>query len=374
MSRIFISYKRVDKDKVFRIKDQIESSLGEKCWIDLDGIESDAQFKNVIIKAINECEIVLFMYSKAHSKIVDFEKDWTVRELNFAQKRGKRIVFVNLDRSVLSDIFEFDYGTKQQVDGLSKESLNHLCEDLSKWLGINSQEVSTHNETSSNEAEMAKQIEQVSASNKDNDADDGCFVSSLITPYRNKLFSYSRTAAFSVAFLLVIWIALVFVDGSVFPVFIYKFINCLLSVVYCALWVALFALIRQGSDKNSPHMKPSFIIVTGYGLSIVTIVIKMIKILFSVPIGILIANVLDVVSTAVVVIGFIWISKFFAKGSSLKLASIIIPIVLVINYLLAILLPPPYDFEAVRVRSIINLVFTYCSGFFFMFSLSKLGK
>ena len=48
MSRIFISYKRVDKDKVFRIKDQIESTIGEKCWIDIDGIESDAQFANVI--------------------------------------------------------------------------------------------------------------------------------------------------------------------------------------------------------------------------------------------------------------------------------------------------------------------------------------
>lgn len=45
MSRIFISYKRVDKEKVFKIKEQIESALGEKCWIDVDGIESDAQIK-----------------------------------------------------------------------------------------------------------------------------------------------------------------------------------------------------------------------------------------------------------------------------------------------------------------------------------------
>lgn len=42
MARIFISYKRVDKDKVLKIKDQIESALGEKCWIEVDGIESDA--------------------------------------------------------------------------------------------------------------------------------------------------------------------------------------------------------------------------------------------------------------------------------------------------------------------------------------------
>lgn len=141
MSRIFISYKRVDKDKVFKIKDQIESALGEKCWIDLDGIESDAQFANVIIKAINECEVVLFMYSKAHSKIVDFETDWTVRELNFAERRDKRIVFVNIDGSPLTDAFEFTYGMKQQVYGKSSQALSHMITDLKKWLNITKPDV-----------------------------------------------------------------------------------------------------------------------------------------------------------------------------------------------------------------------------------------
>ena len=136
MFRIFISYKRVDKEKVFKIKDQIDSTLGEKCWIDLDGIESDAQFKNVIIKAINDCEIVLFMYSKAHSAIADFEKDWTVRELNFAQTKNKRIVFVNIDGSKLTDAFAFDFGTKQQVDGRSQSAIDKLCQDIRTWLGI----------------------------------------------------------------------------------------------------------------------------------------------------------------------------------------------------------------------------------------------
>lgn len=133
MARIFISYKRVDKERVFKIKDQIEAALGEKCWIDLDGIESDAQFKNVIIRAINECEIVLFMYSKVHSNIIDFEKDWTMRELNFARKKNKRIVFVNLDGSPLTDEFEFDYGTQQQVDALSSSAIDRLVKDLRKW-------------------------------------------------------------------------------------------------------------------------------------------------------------------------------------------------------------------------------------------------
>lgn len=87
MERIFISYKRVDKEKVFRIKDQIEVALNEKCWVDIDGIESDAQFANVIINAINNSEVFLFMYSSAYSKITDYKNDWTIRELDFAQQK-----------------------------------------------------------------------------------------------------------------------------------------------------------------------------------------------------------------------------------------------------------------------------------------------
>lgn len=136
MSRIFISYKRVDKEKVFKIKDQIESALGEKCWIDLDGIESDAVFANKIIGAINSCEVFLFMYSKAHSLIDDFNKDWTVREINFASKKGKRIVFINIDGALLTDPFEFTYGIKQQIDGRNNESIERLIRDLKKWLEI----------------------------------------------------------------------------------------------------------------------------------------------------------------------------------------------------------------------------------------------
>lgn len=134
MARIFISYKRVDKNKVYDLKNQIEAQTGEKCWIDLDGIESDAQFKNVIINAIKQCEVVLFMYSKAHAFITDFEKDWTVRELNFASAKNKRIVFINLDGTPLTDEFSFDYGLKQQVDGRSQEAVARLTSDLKKWL------------------------------------------------------------------------------------------------------------------------------------------------------------------------------------------------------------------------------------------------
>jgi hypothetical protein len=134
--RIFISYKRVDKERVFAIKDGIEQATGEKCWIDLDGIESDAQFADVIISAINRCEVFLFMYSASHTKIVNRKKDWTIREISFAEKKDKRIVFVNIDNSPLTDWFELNFGTTQQVDATDTEKLAHLHNDLCSWLKI----------------------------------------------------------------------------------------------------------------------------------------------------------------------------------------------------------------------------------------------
>lgn len=134
MARIFISYKRTDKEKVFPLKDRIEAAIGEPCWIDLEGIKSDAFFVNVIINAIKQAEVFLFMYSSTHSTITDFENDWTVKEINFAQKQKKRIVFVNLDNTPLSDYFEMLFGLKQQVDALSPSSFNQLIQDLKIWL------------------------------------------------------------------------------------------------------------------------------------------------------------------------------------------------------------------------------------------------
>jgi TPR repeat protein len=136
---IFISYKRKDKEKVFAFKDYIEKKVGARCWIDLDGIESDAQFASVIIKAINDAQVFLFMYSRSHAELVDLDTDWTIREINYAQKRKKRIVFVNIDATPLTDWFELMFGTKQQVDATSVIAKEKLCKDLIQWLKINNE-------------------------------------------------------------------------------------------------------------------------------------------------------------------------------------------------------------------------------------------
>lgn len=135
MNRIFISYKRADKDIVFPIKDKIEAAIGEKCWIDLAGIESDAQFVEVIMRAIDAAEVVLFMYSKSHTFITNFKTDWTVREINYAQEEGKSIVFVNIDGTPLSKWFKFMFPQQQQVDATSSWALTKLIEEIKSKLG-----------------------------------------------------------------------------------------------------------------------------------------------------------------------------------------------------------------------------------------------
>ena len=159
---IFISYKRVDKDKVFPIKDFIERNTGYNCWIDLDGIESDAQFADIIIKAINNAKVFLFMYSKTHSKIENFEEDWTVKEISFAQMKKKRIVFVNLDNTPLTDRFYFMFSTKQQVAASSDVAMKKLCADIKQWLRNEDEERLEQEriERERREAEAKKKAEQ----------------------------------------------------------------------------------------------------------------------------------------------------------------------------------------------------------------------
>ena len=138
--RIFISYKRVDKDRVFAIKDSIEKATVEKCWIDLDGIESDAQFVDVIMNAIDQSDVFLFMRSKEHNNITNHSTDWTIREVNYALGEKKRIVFVSLDNTPLPRWFKFMFPNQQEVDVADPENLNQLCRHLCSWLNIPTKE------------------------------------------------------------------------------------------------------------------------------------------------------------------------------------------------------------------------------------------
>ena len=134
MKRIFISYKRPDKDKVFHLVEKIEQQTGEKCWVDLEGIESSVQFASVICRAIDNAEVVLFMHSATHLSI-DFEKDWTIKELTYAEKKGKRVQLIKLDSTPLDNIFLMEYGSKNNIDSNDPLQFAKLINDLRSWLG-----------------------------------------------------------------------------------------------------------------------------------------------------------------------------------------------------------------------------------------------
>ena len=144
MAKIFVSYKRKDKEKVLSVVNRIQKELNVECWMDISGIESNAQFVSVIIRAIDEAEIILFMYSKSHKSIQNYENDWTIRELNYAQERNKRIVFVNIDGSELISWFVFMFPKKQQVNAQSNEEIAKLIKDIGHWLKIDKKPSSTN--------------------------------------------------------------------------------------------------------------------------------------------------------------------------------------------------------------------------------------
>ena len=135
MERIFISYKRANKDQVFSLVEKIEKELGVKCWIDLDGIETSTQFASKICNAIDKADVVLFMYSSVHLSI-DFEEDWTIKELNYARATKKKVALVKLDDSPLTNIFLLEYGSKNNIDSNDPQQFAVLLNDLRLWLNL----------------------------------------------------------------------------------------------------------------------------------------------------------------------------------------------------------------------------------------------
>lgn len=132
MHKIFISYSRADYDKVMILKNEIEQLLGVgSCWVDLDGIESDQQFVDVIIDAIDKADIFLFMYSP-HSD----SSEWARKEINYAHSEKKRIVFVKLENVQLSKYFRFQFGEHDIIDLQDKKQKEKLLKNLSKWCNV----------------------------------------------------------------------------------------------------------------------------------------------------------------------------------------------------------------------------------------------
>lgn len=127
---IFISYSRADLERVKAIKAELENSTGALCWMDMEGIESGEQFEDVIISAINRSDTMLFMLSECSMR-----SEWALDELDFAKKKRKRIVIVNLEEVELSDKFYFRYHKYDQIMWHNKPQREKLFRDIKRWTG-----------------------------------------------------------------------------------------------------------------------------------------------------------------------------------------------------------------------------------------------
>lgn len=99
---IFVSYGRLDADKVHPIAHRLEKS-GFTVWIDIDGIESGDAFKHNIVRAIEETKVVLFFSSKAAN-----ESAWTTKEIAVATYEKKPIIPIHIDNSLYNSQIKLD--------------------------------------------------------------------------------------------------------------------------------------------------------------------------------------------------------------------------------------------------------------------------
>ena len=99
---IFISYSRKDKEFVQGIYTRLEKA-GLKCWLDTDGMFSGVSFKKVIVDAIKQARLVLFISSKNSNTSRN-----VVSEISLAMKYEKKIIPVRLDMTPYSESIEYD--------------------------------------------------------------------------------------------------------------------------------------------------------------------------------------------------------------------------------------------------------------------------
>ena len=128
---IFISYSRIDKNIVFPFVKRIEQELNTTCWIDSEGIESGSQFEEVIVNAIEESEVVLFMLSDS-----SINSKWTKREVLYAEDERKRIVPVVVDKKGLRKWFKFHFGNVDYIDINDEGQCDKLLNNLASWIGV----------------------------------------------------------------------------------------------------------------------------------------------------------------------------------------------------------------------------------------------
>lgn len=159
MKKVFISYKRQDKQQVLPIVERIKIETGIDCWIDLDGIESGDQFQNIIIDAIDNADIVLIMlsnnfiapYREENTGRVNHKKQtFPEKEVMYALHHNKRLVPISIDGTSVYNCkwLEFNCSGLDCIDWNDESHRVKLFRNLINW-SRNPQEELSHNNLNS---------------------------------------------------------------------------------------------------------------------------------------------------------------------------------------------------------------------------------
>ena len=125
---VFISYSRADLHQVEPFVKMIEQKANVKCWIDWSGIESGSQFEEVIVRAIDSVDVVLFFISES-----SINSHYAKLEINYAYNVEKRVVPVILDGGNLRGWFLFKFGAVDFIDICSQRQCDKLIQNLQEW-------------------------------------------------------------------------------------------------------------------------------------------------------------------------------------------------------------------------------------------------
>lgn len=131
--RIFISYSRSDDEKARGVCDLL-NKLGIPYWIDIKGIYSGRNFKEVIVKAISDSEIVLFL-----SSVNSNRSDNVAKEISLADKFNKVIIPVKLDNSPMNPKMEYDLSGIDFVElySFDEKNTNRLANAILAHIAMN---------------------------------------------------------------------------------------------------------------------------------------------------------------------------------------------------------------------------------------------
>lgn len=116
--KVFISYSRKDSEIAKGICDTL-NKMNIPYWIDINGVYSGSNFKEMIVKAISSSEIVLFLSSVNSNK-----SDNVAKEISIADKYGKIIIPVRLDSSPMNPRMDYDLAGIDFVDLFPFEEKN----------------------------------------------------------------------------------------------------------------------------------------------------------------------------------------------------------------------------------------------------------